>query len=267
MSDQHDGGKRTVDTRKEPRFKTGDGEKQLHCETTLSVCGLRHGTVIDISRSGIRLLCEGNFEVGQPIFTELTTDRSHGIYQGVIRRVEPWSNGQSILGCSLNDTIPDDVLEELATDGVVNRRAEDRMKIEEKAKMSWQLNNGDEVDVEVKDYSPGGMRITSTVEIPSNVRLRVRFDEHDEDDQVIVEAQAIWLSSAEGDDVEAGVAFTDPKSPTKFADFVRRKAGFETERETEMKSNQPPSEVETTIRPTYLCAAIALVGLIVLWVM
>ncbi|MEM1067659.1 MAG: PilZ domain-containing protein [Planctomycetota bacterium] len=81
MTDPQPVGKRTVDTRKEPRFKTGQGEKKLHCETTLSACGIRRGTVVDISRTGIRLLCEGNFEVGQPIFTELTTDRSHGIYQ------------------------------------------------------------------------------------------------------------------------------------------------------------------------------------------
>lgn len=262
MSDQQPAGKRTVDTRKEPRFKTGQGEKALHCETTLSMCGLRHGTVIDISKSGIRLLCEGNFEVGQPIFTELTTDRSHGIYRGVIRRVEPWNNGQSILGCSLDDEIADEVLEELATDGVVNRRAEDRMKIEEKAKLSWQLNHGEEVEVDVKDYSPGGMRITSTVDIPNNVRLRVRFDPDDEDDQVILEAQAIWLAE-EGDDIEAGVQFTDAKSPHKMVEYVRKQA------EAEMNDQQDdePNEEIATLRPMYLCAAVALVGLIVLLVL
>lgn len=262
MSDQQPTGKRTVDTRKEPRFKTGGGEKQLHCETTLSVCGLRRGTVVDISKTGIRLLCEGNFETGQPIFTELTTDRSHGIYQGLIRRVEPWSNGLSILGCSLDDPIPDDVLEELAHDGVVNRRAEDRMKIEEKAKLSWQLQDG-EVEVEVKDYSPGGMRIASSVEIPENVQLRVRFDCNNEDDDVIVEAKAIWYST-HGDDLEAGVQFTDAESPHKVSSLVRQKA------EAETAAALPPSDpaaAEPVLRPVFLCAGIALIGLIVLLVL
>ena len=249
--------KRTVDTRKEPRFKTGEGDKQLHCETTLSVCGIRRGTVVDISKSGIRLLCEGAFEVGQPIFTELTTDRSHGIYQGLIRRVEPWNNEMSILGCSLDDPIPEDVLEELAGDGVVNRRAEDRMEIEEKAKVSWQLNNGQEFEVDVKDYSPGGMRLASTIDIPANVRLRVRFDRAGEE-PVVVEAKAVWYAWT-GKDIEAGVQFTDAESPRRFASHIRRIAEADAEQRT---STQQPA---TALRPMYLCAGVALIGLILLW--
>ncbi len=259
MSHPQPSGKRTVDTRKEPRFKTGEGEKKLHCETTLSACGLLRGTVVDISKSGIRLLCEGTFEVGEPIFTELTTDRSHGIYQGRIRRVEPWSNGLTILGCSLDDPIPDDVLEELASQGVVNRRAEDRMKIDEKAKLSWPLSEGSEVDVEVKDYSPGGMRIASTVDIPSNVRLRVRFDRDDDADQVIVEAKSIWFAN-QGDNVETGVQFTQPESPRKLADFVRRQA--EAEASVAELAKQAPE-----LHGMYLWAGVALICLIILWVL
>ncbi|MEM1067658.1 MAG: PilZ domain-containing protein [Planctomycetota bacterium] len=148
------------------------------------------------------------------------------------------------------------MLEELASDGVVNRRAEDRMKIEETAKLSWQLNGGKEVEVDIKDYSPGGMRITSTVDIPDNVRLRVRFDREEADEQVIVEAKAIWYST-DGDDVEAGVQFTDAESPRKVASFVRRQA--------EKELAEADEAEKPVMRPMYLCAGIALIGLLILW--
>ena len=119
---------KSICVRKERRFKASE-ENPLHCETALDEGEVRLGTVVDLSSNGIRLLCDGRFEVGQSMCTELTTDRSHGHYYGVIRRVEPWVDGQSILGCSLNDQIPDSVLQDLSNEGVVNRRTDERISL------------------------------------------------------------------------------------------------------------------------------------------
>ena len=154
----------SICNRKERRFKTSE-ESLLRCETTLAECGLRRGTVIDLSRSGVRLLCDGSFEVGQPIFTELTTDKSHGIYQGVILRVEPWLGGQSVIACSLDDPIPERVLQELANSGAINRRSDDRVELNHNATLTWPLSQT-EVDAELRDFSPGGMKIIASAPIP-----------------------------------------------------------------------------------------------------
>lgn len=184
-------GNRTVDTRKEPRFTATNGAKKLQCETTLAVCGIRRGEVVDISKNGIRLLCDGSFEVGQPIFTELTTDRSHGIYQGMIRRVERWPDGGSILGCSLDDPIPDEILEQLAGDGVVSRVSDLPLGVQRALNQQPFNQEGHEFDHSGDSVD---RRNASAVDLPTNVRLRVRFDAVAEEDPVIVEAKAIWCA-------------------------------------------------------------------------
>jgi hypothetical protein len=212
MSDQELTGDQMNCKRRESRYKTNE-EGALKCETTVAQDPLRRGTVIDLSTSGIRLLCEGQFEVGQEIFAELATDRSHGIYRGVVRRIEPWVGGQSVLGCSLREPIPESVLQALANEDIVNRRSGDRRGLDESAKVSWPLEQG-EFDVELKDFSDGGMKIESSVPIPDNVRLRFRMDIDGE--EIVVEAKSMWKQEA--DDVcVAGVAFTHRDAPGKIA--------------------------------------------------
>ncbi len=199
----------TLSKRKERRFKTCDG-KSLQCDTVVNEDDINHGTVIDISPSGLRLLCEGQFRVGQTISTELRTDRSHGTYRGVIRRVEPWVGGQSILGCQLNDTIPHEILEALAHEGVVNRRRDDRIVWKQPAKMSWELQPGD-IDIEIQDCSPDGMKISSRKTIPDDVRVRIHVDIGDQEPMVI-DARTAWQLEQQ-DGCLAGLSFTKREIP------------------------------------------------------
>ncbi len=165
---------RDNDRRKERRYKTSD-DQRLHCRTSVDEPGqdqIWEGTTVDISPSGMRLLTEGDFQVGQPIWTELKTTRSHGIYRGNVRRIEPWVGGQLILGCSLRDTIPNEVLQELAGEGIINRRADGRFSIAVPATISWPLSPG-EIAAEIQDYSSAGMKLHSQERI-----LRERATSH-----------------------------------------------------------------------------------------
>ncbi len=216
MNNQNVVADQTICHRRERRFKASV-ESPLACETALGEGELLPGTVVDLSTRGVRLLCEGQFEPGQPISTELTTDRSHGVYRGVVRRVEPWVGGQSILGCSLNDPIPDSVLDELFHEGVVCRRTEERISLCEKAKVTWPLNR-EEVEVDLQDYSTGGMRILSSVPIPDDVRLRLRI-EVSEETSLIVDAKSVWKEESE-DGCIAGIAFTHRDTPVKVAEIL-----------------------------------------------
>lgn len=207
--------------RKERRYRSSE-DNRLRCETALADCGLRRGTVIDLSNSGLRLLCEGNFEAGQNIFTELTTIRSHGIYRGIIRRVEPWVDGQSVLGCSLEDKIPDSVLQELAAEGAVNRRSDDRIEVNQPAKLSWPLC-GREVDVQLIDFSNGGMKLVSPLPVPDDAKLRFRVQVGD-NEELVVQAKLAWLNEFDEGCV-VGVAFTERDDPVRLA----KKLGIDSE--------------------------------------
>jgi hypothetical protein len=194
----------SFEQRQEQRFKVGKGSLPA-CGTEANGGKTRRGTVVDLSCSGIRLLCAGTFGIGQTISTELTTDRSHGVYKGVIRRVEPWVDGQSLLGCKLDDQIPESVLEGLSSEGAVNRRSEDRINMNHKATVRWPLQQG-EVDVEVQDYSTGGMRISSSLPIPDDVRMLVRIDLAD-NDQLVIDVKTVWQHDSD-DGCVAGVTYT-----------------------------------------------------------
>lgn len=199
--------------RREPRYRICDGQ-ELACDTAFNE-RLHEGAVVDVSSMGMRVRCDGKFKVGLPIAIELKTDRSHGIYGGTIRRVEPWVAGQSVLGCQLDDPIPDEVLEELASTGIVNRRCDERVTWDKTAAMSWELQPG-EIEIEIRDYSPGGMRVYAETPIPEHVRLRIRVETEDEED-VIVAATSVWkVDSNEG--CHAGLAFTSSDAPRQLAD-------------------------------------------------
>ena len=159
------------------------------------------------------MICEGQFEVGQTIHTLLHTDRPQGLYKGTVRRVEPWVDGKSVLGCSLNNRIPDSVLEDLAAEGVVNRRADDRYGLDEMATVSWQLNPG-EVDVRLQDYSYGGMRVESPIALPDDAHLRICIELADEN--VVLEGKSVWQRQST-DGFSAGIAFTNREAAATVA--------------------------------------------------
>lgn len=195
--------------RKERRFKTSDSES-LRCDTTIEQEELRAGTVIDISPSGLRFLSCGRFQVGQSFSTELITDRSHGTYRGTIRRVEPWTGGQTVLGCQLIDPIPQIVLQDLAREGVVNRRSDQRVDWNQRARLSWELHQG-EIDVEIQDCSTGGLKVCSEAPIPDDVQVRILVDMGGEEPMVI-DARTVWKLE-QGSRFLSGLAFIHKAVP------------------------------------------------------
>lgn len=243
----------THSRRKERRFKTCPGQV-LECATVVNEQDVNAGTVIDISPSGLRLLCEGRFQVDQTFSTELKTDRSHGTYRGVIRRVEPWVGGQSILGCQLIDKIPNEVLGTLAMDGIVNRRRDHRVPWNEPAKMSWELHSG-EIDIEIHDCSVGGLKIsTSYGRIPDDVCLRIRVDGPD-DLPMIIDARTVWQVE-EKNRVFAGLAFTTREVPDVVAHVLAQ------QQSTEFEIAEP---ARTPRRRNGLAVAVIIVLGIALW--
>ena len=195
--------------RREPRFLVCD-EDLLQCETFIEFDEPIPGVVLDISSSGLRLLGRGTFVVGQPFVTELKTDRLHGVYSGIIRLVEPWVDGKSVVGCQLLERIPDDVLATLAHEKIINRRRDERIDWKQPAKVSWELQAG-EVDIEIQNCSLSGLKIFSQSAIPENGRLRIRI-QTSQDHQVVMDVKTAWRVEHQTG-CSVGVAFTDREAP------------------------------------------------------
>lgn len=234
-------GDRSICSRRERRYKTSN-EKLLRCETAVEGNEMRLGHVVDVSSMGIRLLCDGLFQAGQTIHTQLLTDRSHGIYRGTVRRVEPWVDGQAILGCSLEDTIPESILDELAAEGIVNRRSDDRYTVDRKAAVSWQLNTG-EVEVEIKDFSCGGLRVESSRPIPAETALRIRIELSDE--ELLLDGKSVWQREST-DKHTAGISFTHPDAPARISKLSQQQS-----------DSSPTVEVTPRHRPFSVLRSIA----------
>jgi hypothetical protein len=242
----------TFSRRKQRRFKTCD-EQPLRCVTFVEFEDPVEGTVVDISANGLRLLCGGKFTVGQAFLTELKTDRLHGVFPGVVRRVQPWTEGKSVLGCQLLESIPDHVLAALATEGVLNRRDHERVQWKYPAKATCELQSS-EIDIEIQDCSLGGLKIYTQAEIPDEARLRIRVG-MDGEEQVEVNAKTRWQQNHH-DGYLAGLAFTSQKIPEVIRRAVAGKADCD--------------DVEAIVhrkRPLFLgiltAAAIILIGLAV----
>ena len=204
--------------RKERRFVTCNDE-HLQTETFIEFDDPIDGTVVDISSHGLRLLASGDFKVGQAFITELKSDRLHGVFPGIIRHIEPWVEGKSVLGCQLFEAISDDILETLARENVINRRDDDRVDWNQSAKMSWELQPG-EVDIEIRDCSMGGLRIASETAIPDDVCVRIRIDV-DDGEHVIVDARKAWQTEHE-DGCSMGLAFTKHEVPEIIAQALAK---------------------------------------------
>ncbi|MFK8113920.1 MAG: PilZ domain-containing protein [Rubripirellula sp.] len=206
----------SICSRKERRYKT-NGENLLRCETALESGGLRRGSILDLSATGMRMVCDGKFNVGEVFTVELNTDRSHGMYRGVVRRVDPWVDGKTILGCSLNDVIKEEVLSVLADEGVLDRRSDSRVEMIKEAKVSWQLQPG-EVNAELRDCSNGGLRLIAWDPIPQGCRLRVRIL-HEDNNWIEVEGNSVWRRELD-QGAFVGVAFTQKDAPSIVAPLL-----------------------------------------------
>jgi hypothetical protein len=222
--------------RKEKRYKTNIDQRLL-CRTSVDEPGqdlIWEGTTVDLSTSGIRLLTDGEFRVGEKIWTELITTRSHGVYRGIVRRIEPWVGGLWILGCSLRDYIPNETLQDLANERIINRRSDGRFSISQRAKISVPLRV-DELDVKLQEYSCSGMKMLSFDPIPDHERLRLRF--HAGGRELIMEAKCVWSRKVDQGWIN-GVAFTNADAPT----IVAENLGYQEAVELE------PAETSTGVR-------------------
>jgi len=246
----------SADNRKQRRFKTNEAQV-LACSIEVGGTKSWSGTVIDLSNNGMRLLSSGHYRVGDKIRVVMDTDLPTDEFLGEVRYVEPWVGGQTILGCSLNAHIGDAVLHELADQGFLNRRSDPRIEVTHPAKMFWPLHP-DRVDIELRDYSNGGLMIHTDVVIPDDKRLRVCIDGEGGSD-LCFETRLQWKRVSENGCI-AGLAFVHNDAPQR----VARILGITTSNELNTGKNKAGRRLRATLFFGLAVVVLLTVGLAVL---
>jgi hypothetical protein len=83
------------------------------------------------------------------------------------------SGEQWQLGCSFDPPLPEEDLQRLLSEGVLDRRRSDRKRVEHRASATWELNSTP-TDVAIVDLSQGGFCLRSPLPAEPASRLKLQ---------------------------------------------------------------------------------------------
>ena len=163
--------------RREARYKVGDAN-ELNCTIEWDSNGWIESSAavpLDLSANGARLECEFPIQANEAVKINISADNI-GIsltVSATVRWIEPTTQGKLIIGCEFNQTMPEDILPKLAAAGELNRRQETRFPILLYANAKQELNQK-VIGVRIEEYSRGGIRLFSPVEMNLRDRILLR---------------------------------------------------------------------------------------------
>jgi hypothetical protein len=132
-----------------------------------------------------------------------------------------WSrpgNGEMwYLGCALMPALPDHVLTELAINGFLQRRRDPRRPVDLRAHMRCE-GAGEPADVQIVDFSSGGLRIRSPQQAETGQRLLLQVGER-ADAAGSFMAKVAWQLRRD-DDYELGCTFVNKDGPQLLRDAL-----------------------------------------------
>ena len=167
-----------------------------------------HGTLVDLSRSGLRIT------IGQPVPTQRPIRVKFQIQDlGMEFHVGGkvcWtrSDGQAKwqMGCALKPSIPSGLFERLSQQGSIDRRESPRADRDLNIPVYWQLA-GQRIDGTLENYSQGGFCVVTNRPGRQGEQLEMKLDGHD---MLIVAARCEWhMPLAEG--YLIGCSFVSPR--------------------------------------------------------
>ena len=144
--------------------------------------------IVDISVNGFKLNSKTAFEFQEKIRVELPSSDGKSITTTAeVRWIEPNPNGRSwSVGCLIVDAFPQKYIDEMAREGILDRRASARHKINQTATGRWELTPEDQT-VKIVDVSANGVAIFIKEEAEIGKRIRIRLG-----DQRAITARAVW---------------------------------------------------------------------------
>ena len=109
--------------------------------------------------------------------------------------MEPANGDFWWVGCSFDPAIPDEVMEQFAESGILERRKHNREEVEISTVAKWELNSPT-ARARIVDYSRGGLCLRSQDEGKPGERLLLEFRLQD-GQEFLVRAMARWQVKAD----------------------------------------------------------------------
>ena len=178
--------------RHEPRFsvrKLDDTIVTLAVQDTESDDGPAtiSGAVADVSATGLRLALDDMppKDARVSIHFQIPEINIDLMLEGVVRWIQPKDRNAWWVGCSLEDPIPDEPLQRMATHAIMDRRQDERLPTSTHAKAKWELSS-DVTDVVVTTYSMGGCSIETGAPVePASDRMLLVFESEDGEEKTL----------------------------------------------------------------------------------
>ena len=176
------------------------------------------GQLADMSLHGVKVEIHGRLAVGTRvrICIEIPSVETVIEREAVVRRHHPRDAMAWWIGCQLDEPFKQELIDFLATAGVVNRRRDSRLQIGKLARARWELSD-EVVDVELRNLSRGGFCLVFARK-PAVVRERLLLLLRLDTEEVTVAARVMW-GRPMGDQFAVGCAFGTHEGFVQTRDF------------------------------------------------
>ena len=215
--------------RRAPRFRIQNTEA-LRVTVTKSDKSFEtiHTELVNISVGGAKFKSNQSVTVNEVVSVKIDVEHPGQSISvsGEVRWIAPLDGDEWWLGCAFKPPIPHEILNELARQGVLERREHVRQRISLPVTAQWQLEY-EPTTVTVVDYSAGGICLTTDSERGPGERLMLRFQLDDGRD-VQVRASTRWEVRCD-DGFLIGCEFTDPRDFLLLSDLLEARELLESD--------------------------------------
>jgi hypothetical protein len=154
--------------------------------------------LVDISREGVKLLASSRLHIHETVTIRIEVPEVRRDFSLPARVC--WSHpakGESWrLGCTFTQDLHEDVLDQLAVLGYIERRKDPRQTVDAEAWAVWELAEQG-FPVRIVSLSPGGFCICCPQAGKIGARLLLEFG-NGEDRPVRIHGRAVWQATADG---------------------------------------------------------------------
>ena len=215
--------------------------------------------LIDLSRDGAKIQSKLHLPAGTPLTMKLLVRRCSIdlTIGGEVKWCQLNVDDTSRIGCSFFVEVPEDVIQQLAEQGYLERRGDARKSVSIDVLVKQELSATPPVVGQIIDYSASGLRLSLPTPIKLGARLLVE-PQSTETETPIVAVRTLWQRSHDGG-CEVGCCFLS----TSGRDVIRRLEPAGAAVPSRRSKTDRRKTQAMRLSPTWWIGLVAIIGLVV----
>lgn len=166
--------------------------------------------LIGIATSELKFVTDLPFRFSEEIGVGFpSTDDANSVFPATVNMIQKQGRNKWHVTCSFHDSIRRPVVQQLANQGVIDRRQQSRNPSDVSASIRWECCR-DEIEAEVRNISQDGCRLAITDANPDALRLLISI-QHQDRENLEIKAVKKWLTRSKSL-IEIGCEFDRPLS-------------------------------------------------------